>query len=70
MIAEATKEGYYKYRYTEKAIQKKIPKIQFLKSEDLIKEPLPINIPPNKYIMPSYEKLLFKKSPKQTQLFY
>jgi len=71
MISEATKEGYYEFKYPMKigskpALIKKIPKIQLLTVEDLFKSPLPIVLPP---ILPPYKKPALDPKMDQDGLF-
>jgi len=53
MINEATKEGYFKF------MEREIPKIQFLTTEDLFKEPIPVKLP--QIVLPPYRKPIIEK---------
>lgn len=46
MISEATKEGYYDFQYTPQHKPIKVPIIQLLTAEDLLKSPIPVVLPP------------------------
>jgi hypothetical protein len=54
MIEEATTEGYFRF------LGKEIPKIQFLKVEDLFEEVIPIKLP-HSFIFEPYRKPIIEK---------
>jgi len=59
MVNEATKEGYFKF------MKVAIPKIQFLTTEDLFKEPIPIKLPQMIYL--PYRRPVIEKESEELQ---
>jgi len=69
MVTEAVKEGYFELKYMPNTTQQKIPKIQFLTTGDLFKEPLPITLPPATSVLSPFKKPIIEETKDQKELF-